>query len=664
MTARWPDSPHAVPFAGDARTALPRWGPDSVWTFYGAEKAVMLHHLACPVCRAALKFVPPPLSLACPFCRTDLKLTNSNIPVGKMYRCGKCRGVFTADAPPLGILVSAAAHVDCPRCQAILKMPANFGPGKLLKCPRCVLTFQPGTKALPRPQPAPAAPPRDEFFPEAPPAPAAPLPVPPPAPALNGEIELFTEAAPEPAAPPPAPPVPAPPPPQPAPAAPVHDEFFPAPPPAPAARPPVADDEIELFAAAPLDPAPSPPPAPAAEIEISSEVPRPPAAAAPAPHRPSEPARGERRVNKPASKTHLVLSKPASKTHLELVPPELPPAEQSDPAEATRTVPLAESAPEGDEPAPAHSPDSLAESLEAAPPPRSAPPRRSPAREATAPPAPAVADPPALPDTQKVYLPPHLPAQPTASPKRGAARKAPPPRAVAPAAHAPVPAPVAVAGPQTAPKPAAPRPLPTPAHPDPWLAPRSVPAPTRPAPQPVPPRPLPARKRAADDEEGTNWKKLVLIAVVLTVVLYSGYSLFTGSWGSRHRTTYATEGVVMYLGKPAVGARNTHFPEAKSKDRYYPTGKVGPDGSFKLTTYTQDDGAPEGRYKVTIVRGVIEGDEWAEMNQKMSQEEVQRIIKERARDPLLEKYSNPEDSGLTVEITPEAPNRLKTFDLQ
>jgi hypothetical protein len=596
-------------------------------------------HVACPVCRAALKYVLPPASLACPFCRTDLKLNDRNIPVGKVFRCGKCRGVFTADAPPPGLLVCADSHVDCPRCHVTLKLPENFGPGKFLRCPRCTLTFDPAAKphVLPPAQTTEALPDRFEPFPEVPPT-----------------ATVATEA--------------------PSPAS------LPLPPPAPLAE--EAEGEIDIFARlleAPAPPAPAPAlPEPKGENGSTADVAPPPGIDAPTP----QPAFVARRGNKPASQTHLVLSKPASKTHLELAPPEPPPAEASTPDEAPpEPAPLADSSADEDAllspPAPAE-PEPAPEADEEEPPAPSAPRQRALARRQEAiSPARALADVPVLlPDTQKIFLPPHHAAPAAPAPKRGAARKAPAPsrRPVVPVEPEPdpveaepEPAPIAVAPPPAAPKPAAPRPIPAPPEPEPepWMAPRPVAPAPRPMPQPAPSRPLPAKKSSvAADEEKTSWKKLVLISLVVTAVLYAGYSLFTGSWGSRRRTTYVTEGVVMYLGKPAVGARVTLFPETKGKDRYYPTGKVGPDGSFKLTTYSQDDGAPEGRYKVTIVRGVIEGDEWAEMNQKMSQEEVQRVVKERARDPLMEKYSDPERSGLTAEVTSQAPNKLKTFELQ
>ncbi|MBY0456438.1 MAG: hypothetical protein K2V38_03815, partial [Gemmataceae bacterium] len=41
-------------------------------------------------------------------------------------------------------------------------------------------------------------------------------------------------------------------------------------------------------------------------------------------------------------------------------------------------------------------------------------------------------------------------------------------------------------------------------------------------------------------------------------------------------------------------------PDAEKKIGGKPFGKVGDDGTFTLTTYTEKDGAPEGEYGVTI----------------------------------------------------------------
>ncbi len=132
------------------------------------------------------------------------------------------------------------------------------------------------------------------------------------------------------------------------------------------------------------------------------------------------------------------------------------------------------------------------------------------------------------------------------------------------------------------------------------------------------------------------------------------------------RAVYPTEGVVFFQGKPAANARVTLIPVEKSRDRFFPTGKTGPDGSFKLTTYEPDDGAPAAKYRVTIVRGQMEAEEFAELSKKMSPKEMQALARKRAReDPLYDRFANPRNSGLPiVEITNQPLNKLDRFDLK
>jgi hypothetical protein len=63
-----------------------------------------------------------------------------------------------------------------------------------------------------------------------------------------------------------------------------------------------------------------------------------------------------------------------------------------------------------------------------------------------------------------------------------------------------------------------------------------------------------------------------------------------------------------------------------------PRGKVAADGSFKLTTYATDDGAPQGRYRVTVEWWLSGGKDDAPTNR------------------LPEIFANPQTSGLTATV--------------
>jgi hypothetical protein len=290
----------------------------------------------------------------------------------------------------------------------------------------------------------------------------------------------------------------------------------------------------------------------------------------------------------------------------------------------------------------------------------------------------------AQPDTAPAPLPPPKPepAPAKATPRQPIAEKGAPTKAAAPGRSPPRPAPTKARvdpEPKLSPPPK-PSPQPKPVA-QPLIEPASIPpaqhadaAPTTPPPtKPERPpanfAPVSSSARAAATTPGTDargrWVKAVLIVLVVGALAWAGYYLMTSDlWGIRRRTVYPTEGSVYFQGKPAAGARVTLIPVDKGRDRYFPTGKVGPDGSFKLTTYETDDGAPAGRYHVTIVRGQMEADEYAELSKKMSPQDIAQLAKKMARDPLFDKYANPRDSGLTTEITSQSLNKLDRFDLR
>jgi hypothetical protein len=81
--------------------------------------------------------------------------------------------------------------------------------------------------------------------------------------------------------------------------------------------------------------------------------------------------------------------------------------------------------------------------------------------------------------------------------------------------------------------------------------------------------------------------------------------LLLGASCSGRKAVYSVTGKVLFEGRPAVGAVVQFHPLDKAeKDRLAPLGEVGADGTFQLTTYAQGDGAPAGRYAVTVSWGV------------------------------------------------------------
>jgi hypothetical protein len=122
--------------------------------------------------------------------------------------------------------------------------------------------------------------------------------------------------------------------------------------------------------------------------------------------------------------------------------------------------------------------------------------------------------------------------------------------------------------------------------------------------------------------------------------------LLLGASCSGRKTVYPVTGKVLFEGRPAVGAVVQFHPRDQADTKpLVPTGQVGADGSFRLTTYTHEDGAPAGRYAVTVFWGVPAkgGDDY------------ERIL-------VPPRYLSPATSKLTAEV-PRQATELPPFQL-
>ena len=76
-----------------------------------------------------------------------------------------------------------------------------------------------------------------------------------------------------------------------------------------------------------------------------------------------------------------------------------------------------------------------------------------------------------------------------------------------------------------------------------------------------------------------------------------------GCGGAKNRVAvYPVTGSVRHAGVPATGAKVVFYAMDRPNPKIpFPTGVVQEDGSFRLTSYKENDGAPVGAYKVSIV---------------------------------------------------------------
>jgi hypothetical protein len=109
---------------------------------------------------------------------------------------------------------------------------------------------------------------------------------------------------------------------------------------------------------------------------------------------------------------------------------------------------------------------------------------------------------------------------------------------------------------------------------------------------------------------------------------------------------HPVQGKVFYEKKPAFKALVfLHPAEPADPPDPLPRGVVREDGSFRITTYAPEDGAPVGQYTVTVV--------WKSQSRYGDSTETNL---------LPARYMSPATSNLTVQVR-EGTNELEPFNL-
>jgi hypothetical protein len=92
--------------------------------------------------------------------------------------------------------------------------------------------------------------------------------------------------------------------------------------------------------------------------------------------------------------------------------------------------------------------------------------------------------------------------------------------------------------------------------------------------------------------------------VLATAIALVGCSKPQQPW----EKVYPAGGVVKYRGQPLSGAVVTLIPEeADFPSSVRPTAVTDDDGAFEVGTYSADDGAPAGKYKVLVLHYPVVG---------------------------------------------------------
>ena len=109
--------------------------------------------------------------------------------------------------------------------------------------------------------------------------------------------------------------------------------------------------------------------------------------------------------------------------------------------------------------------------------------------------------------------------------------------------------------------------------------------------------------------------------------------------------TYAVAGKVLNGNKPVANATIVFHPADPTPDAVKPRGTTRADGTFTLTTYDGNDGAPAGEYRVTVEQWLAGRPDDGPSNR------------------LNPKLSKPDSSGLRATVS-AAPTELKPFDVK
>jgi hypothetical protein len=115
---------------------------------------------------------------------------------------------------------------------------------------------------------------------------------------------------------------------------------------------------------------------------------------------------------------------------------------------------------------------------------------------------------------------------------------------------------------------------------------------------------------------------------------------------SDRTVVHPTQGSVRFQGQPATGALVVFHPLDTSPEmqKLRPGGNVEADGKYYLSTYGPKDGAPAGKYRVTVI--------WASPGSG----------ERPGPDRLGGRYANPSTTPLTATVA-EGDNQIEPFEL-
>ncbi|MFO0846454.1 MAG: carboxypeptidase-like regulatory domain-containing protein [Gemmataceae bacterium] len=123
-------------------------------------------------------------------------------------------------------------------------------------------------------------------------------------------------------------------------------------------------------------------------------------------------------------------------------------------------------------------------------------------------------------------------------------------------------------------------------------------------------------------------------------------ALGLSSCGDGRKPTFPVSGKVVLGDKPVANATVVFHPAGGDANELRPRATTQADGTFRLTTYDGNDGAPAGEYRVTVELWLSSG--------RGDEGPTSR---------LPAKFARPETSGLAATVA-AGPNELKPFGIK
>lgn len=128
------------------------------------------------------------------------------------------------------------------------------------------------------------------------------------------------------------------------------------------------------------------------------------------------------------------------------------------------------------------------------------------------------------------------------------------------------------------------------------------------------------------------------------------------------------EGKVTLNGAPVKGAQVTLIPVSGEGEK--PSGFTGDDGTFRLSTFSSNDGAPPGDYKVIVVKKAVQ-EGGPEMKEGMVMDQIGMMKKAqqgqgggkpKVESDLPLSYADPEKTPLKQRVPPDGKMVIELND--